>query len=127
MRPVIEDLLYIAQGVDNLPLCDTFRLLNPKGLDYHPFCDDFGPVNTSAVIRFVKQLQDAHPRSRRIYNVGSDSRANGAVLVGAYMILILDKRTTEVLEIFDWLDETNRRHYFRYVVALWSRRRAGCR
>jgi hypothetical protein len=116
MRPVIDDALYLAQGVDCLPPGDVFRLFEPQGLEYHPFCDDFGPMNMSSVVHFAEQLRDefaAHPRSRLIYSVGSDRRslANGAFLVGAYMILMLEKRTAEVVEVFDWLDETNIEHF----------------
>ncbi len=73
-------------------------------------------MNMSSVLHFAEQLRDelaAHPRSVLIYSVGSDRRAlaNGAFLVGAYMILMLEKRTDEVLEVFDWLDETNIEHF----------------
>jgi cell division cycle 14 len=99
-----------------LPPGNIFRLFQPKNLEYYPFCDDFGPMNMSSVLNFVEQLQNEladNPQSMLIYSFGSHRRdlANSAFLVGAYMILMLEKRTDEVIEIFDWLDETNIEHF----------------
>ena len=54
-----------------------------------------------------------------IYSVGDSKRAlvNGAFLVGAYMILMLEKHTAEVMEVFDWLDETNIEHFLALAIS----------
>ena len=59
MQPVIEDRLYIVQGIDSLPMSDTFRWFRPHAsIKYHPLCDDFGPMNMSCVISFAQQLEE---------------------------------------------------------------------
>jgi cell division cycle 14 len=70
----------------------------------------------SIVVHFIEQLQDdieCHPDSKLIYSISSDRRAlsNQVFLLGAYMIIMLRRQTEDVLELFDWLDETDIEHF----------------
>ena len=67
-----------------------------KRFMYEPFYDDFGPLNMGLTVRFCRLLrgvlQDAALSGKLVVHAcGSEgrSRANGAVLMGAYLILVL--------------------------------------
>ena len=97
----LEERVYIAQGVDYLPSGHQFRLFKPEDVEYEPFCDDFGPMNMSSVVHFIEQLQaemEAHPDAKIIYSIPDDARSlsNAVFLLGAYMIIALNKRAAEV-------------------------------
>ena len=76
--------------------------------NYEPFCDDFGPVNLACTFRFCELLR-AILKCKPHHNVeivsSSDERSltNGVFLLGAYMIMILDHSTEQVLERFESL------------------------
>ena len=113
---VLSSKLFIAQDVCRLPHGDRFRLFRPAGVAYHPFCDDFGPMNLSSVALFCEQLNielKEHPDSRIIYSVDQDPRSltNAVFLVGAYLILLENKAAADVLETFDWLDDSLVEHF----------------
>ena len=100
---ILDDRLYIAQGVDSLPANDTFDFFIPdEAVHYFPLCDDFGPMNMASVILFSRQLHSelAHRPDRRLfYCVEEDGKralTNAIFLVGSYMILGLGKSADEV-------------------------------
>ena len=69
-------------------------------------------MDMSSVIHFIEQLRDKlelHPDAKLIYSVASCRRSlsNSVFLLGAYMIIMMRKQTAQVLDIFDWLDETD--------------------
>jgi cell division cycle 14 len=116
IQQVLEDRLYAVQGVEALPPGTAFRWFQPKGLEYLPFCDDFGPMDMSTVVHFIEQLRDeldCHPDAKLIYSISSDRRAlaNEIFLLGAYLIIMLQRQTADVMEIFDWLDEADIEHF----------------
>ena len=117
MHPIIEDRLYIVQGIDSLPMSDTFRWFRPHAsIKYHPLCDDFGPMNMSCVISFAQQLEGElveFSNCRLFYDIDGDDRdrTNSIFLVGAFMVLMLDKTTDEVASCFAWLDPSQIEEY----------------
>ena len=94
----------------------NFISFNPIGVEYHPFCDDFGPMNLSSVIAFIEQLENEillNPRSRIVYMVdaGRRSLTNAIFLLGAYMVLKLGIKASDVSDCFDWVDESSTESY----------------
>ena len=112
MRAVIDDRLYICQGVDILPEGERYQRFVPdKSIQYFPLCDDFGPMNLSCVVKFVCQLDNElenHPDCTFFYCVdeGRRSLTNAVFLLGSYMILRLDLTVKQVSASFSGLNET---------------------
>jgi cell division cycle 14 len=110
IHPVLEDRLYVTQGVDTLPDGDAFRVFKPSdSVQYCSFCDDFGPMNMHSCAAFIKQLDKElleHPTSRLFYCVDDGERnlTNAVFLLGAYMILKLDDTVESVCSHFDWIE-----------------------
>ena len=110
IQSILEDRLYIAQGVDTLPTTGIFRAFRPdEAVHYHPLCDDFGPLNLNSLIEFVQQLDQElsdHPTSRVFFLVEEGRRqlTNAVFLLGSYMLLRLDVQLDEVVENFRWAD-----------------------
>ena len=110
MQAIIEDRLYIVQGIDALPPSSTFRWFQPQSsIQYFPLCDDFGPMNMASVLKFAKQLETElaeDPTCRLFYCAPEGRRAltNAIFLVGCYLILMLDWSTDSVADSFSWLD-----------------------
>ena len=78
-----------------------------KRFMYEPFYDDFGPLNMGLTIRFCRLLrgvlEDASLSGKVVYHVcGSEGRtqANGAVLMGCYLILVLGWSADEAADLF---------------------------
>jgi cell division cycle 14 len=110
IQPVLEDRLYVAQGVDTLPAGDTFRYFKPsESVQYCGYCDDFGPMNMSSCATFIKPLDEElleNPACRLIYCVDDGQRnlTNAVFLLGAYMILKLDSTVESVCSTFAWIE-----------------------
>ena len=108
---VLEGRFYIAQGIDQLPDSDKFRMFTPDpAIKYFAFCDDFGPMNMSCISQFVRQLDQElaeHPSSRLFYCVEDDRRSltNAVFLLGAYMLLRRKATLDEVVDCFSWVSE----------------------
>ena len=102
MRAVVDDRIYIVQGVDTLPLCESFRWFTPHdSIKYFPLCDDFGPMNMESVLAFSKQLDaeiSAHPCCRLFFRANEGARAltNAIFLLGTYMILMIESSPDHV-------------------------------
>ena len=115
IQAVVGDAIYLAQGFDLLP--PTFHSFRPAGLQYHPFCDDFGPMNLGSIVQFVEQLDcetAKHSATARIVycvDPGRRELTNAAFLLGCYMMLRLDMRSSDVADCFDWLDDGLVEHY----------------
>ena len=107
---MIDERLFITQGVDGLPETERFRIFKPMDtIFYSPFCDDFGPMNLASIVCFVEQLDyeiDEYPDSQFFYCVeeGKRNLTNAVFLVGTYMILRLDETVDDVCEKFEWID-----------------------
>jgi len=78
-----------------------------KRFMYEPFYDDFGPLNMGLTVRFCRLLrgvlQDAALSGKLVVHAcGSEgrSRANGAVLMGAYLILVLGWSANDAADLF---------------------------
>ena len=105
---MLNDSLYLAQGVDSLPLF-AFRIFKPDPvIEYLPLCDDFGPMNMACVTRFITQLQNElvdFPDDRHFYCVedGKRSLTNAVFLLGCYQLLILDQSVDEISDCFSWM------------------------
>ena len=111
VRPAIDDIVYLAQGVDILPSGDKFKIFKMKGLEYQPFSDDFGPLNMSCITHFIEMVNqelDDIKDSVIIFCVDKGSRAltNAVFLLGCYHILALRRSADFVTGIFDWADHT---------------------
>jgi hypothetical protein len=111
LKPVIGEHIFIGQNLD--PSVEKrFHCFSTLGqLQYHPMCEDFGPMNLSCVIRFTERLDDeiqSHPSSKIVYSVEVGRRAlsNAIFLLGSYLILRRGKKAQDVVQIFDWVDET---------------------
>ncbi len=102
MRAVVDDRLYIVQGLDTLPLCDSFRWFTPHdSIKYYPLCDDFGPLNMVSVLAFSKQLDaelSAYPFCRFFFRADEGERnlTNAIFLLGAYMILMIGSSPCDI-------------------------------
>ena len=111
IQSVLDDRIYIAQGVDALPDCRSFVPFSPDpAIKYHAFCDDFGPMNLACIADFTQQLDDAlaeHPTSRLFYFVDEGKRqlTNAVFLLGSYMLLRLDMPVDEVVDALSWADD----------------------
>ena len=110
IHAVINDSIYLAQGIEMLPQGAGFRRFEPQNTNYYSFCDDFGPMNLSSVATFIEQLDteiESHGESRIVYCVAAGRRAltNAVFLLGCYMILKLKMSLREVEDCFDWLDD----------------------
>ena len=73
---------------------------------YVPFCDDFGPMNLASIDDFCKlvdQAIQANDGQQVIMQTSDEQRSltNAVFLLGAYMILKLDKATEHVVETFE--------------------------
>jgi cell division cycle 14 len=117
VQQVLSDKLYLAQGIDELPSSDAFRLFRPdETVQYFPLCDDFGPMNMACVTNFIVQLERERcqfPESRIFYCVDDGKRnlTNAAFLTGAYLLLQLDYRIEDVEDCFSWLTEDQHEEY----------------
>ena len=93
VQQVLSDKLYLAQGIDELPSSDAFRLFRPdETVQYFPLCDDFGPMNLFCVLHFADLLDqklNEYPHHAIVYCVDNDPQkiTNGAFLLGCYMVL----------------------------------------
>ena len=109
---VLDGRFYIAQGIDQLPVSNKFRVFKPDpNIEYCAFCDDFGPMNMSCISKFIRQLDTElaeNPSSRLFYCVEDSRRSltNAVFLLGSYMLLKNKATLDEVAECFSWVDET---------------------
>ena len=109
LQHVLDDRLYIAQGVDLLPDTASMRMFKLKPtIVYDPLCDDFGPMNMACIANCISQLRDelTHDGScRLIYCVDDSKRSltNAVFLLGAYMILERNASIEDVDDCFSWL------------------------
>jgi cell division cycle 14 len=109
----IFDRVCLAQNVGRISHTDEFRCFFPSAtIQYHPFCDDFGPMKISSVIGFITLLEKelVSHSSKIVYCVDEGVRnlTNAVFLLGAYLILMLDLPTDQVIQVlarFGWLDE----------------------
>ena len=117
VQSVLDDTLYVAQGVDALPVTTQFRIFKPDPLiQYFPMCDDFGPMNMACVTTFALQLDRElaeYPNCRHFYCVDDDKRSltNAVFLLGSYLILMLDTSVEDVVGCFSWLAEDQFEEY----------------
>ena len=102
---IIKDKLYFVSS-DTAPLSNEdsyyFKTDDLVELEYEPFNKDFGPLKLSMVHRYcwelVRLLQDKEYHTNKIYHYCSetyDKQANGACLMGWFMIIILRKTADE--------------------------------
>ena len=86
---------------------------------YHPFCDDFGPMNMSTTIRFIRLLKRkisecaALSMQRLVYYAEGSKRGltNSVMLLGSYMILVLDMTPIQVAERFASISKDQLEHF----------------
>jgi cell division cycle 14 len=109
LHSVLDERLYITQGVDCLPQSESLRVFVPnETIHYSGFCDDFGPMNLACVAEFIKQLdfefQD-YPECQFFYCVedGRRNLTNALFLVGSYMVVKLGQSVDKVCETFSWI------------------------
>jgi cell division cycle 14 len=85
--------------------CVFHYFVIPSELNYTSFCDDFGPINLASVYRFCmildKEIED-WPNKNVVLSSLPDrpSLTNSAFLLGAYMVMRLDRDPTEVEAAF---------------------------
>jgi hypothetical protein len=110
LRPAVDDIVYLAQGVDLLPSGDAFKIFTVDELEYQPFAKDFGPLNLSCVVRFVELLKheiETNPDTVIIYNIeyGKTALTNAVFLLGCYNVIALARPCELVEGFFDWADD----------------------
>ena len=117
LQHVIDDRLYLAQGVDYLPASDSIRLLQlDDSISYHPLCDDFGPMNMEGTVKFVLNVESdlkEYPSCRLMYCVDNEKRTltNAVFLLGAYLILRRNYSFDDVADCFSWLRQDQYEEY----------------
>ncbi|CAG9331518.1 CDC14A_11 [Blepharisma stoltei] len=103
---IIENKLFFVYGKtipkETADTC-TFRLANT--LTYHPYNHDFGPLSLGQTYRFCsaldKEIHDPAKEGKKIYiyvSSAPNKLANGAYLVGAFQIIILNRTSSEAYE-----------------------------
>jgi hypothetical protein len=116
-RPVIDDLVYIAQGDYKIPEYGSYQIFRPqKSLKYYPICDDFGPMNLASTTRFIELLEDEiydYPDCKIVFHVDSGRRAlsNAVYLLGSFMVLRLNSTAKETSKRFSWLEPSMIEHF----------------
>ena len=117
IHSVLDDAVYIAQGVDSLPYTTAFRVFKPDdSVHYFPLCDDFGPMNLACVTNCISQLDteiSEFSNCRIFYCVedGKRSLTNAVFLLGSFLILMRDFTVEEVQDCFCWLGEDQFEEY----------------
>jgi cell division cycle 14 len=111
VRAILDDRLYIAQGVDALPIAEHFHAFVPdEKMHYYPLCDDFGPINLHCIVEFIQQLDKElsdHPKGRVFYLAKDGQRelTNAIFLLGSYTLLKLSMPLEDVIEHFRWTED----------------------
>ena len=101
--------VFLAQYAECLRANNDFEIFTLDGsISYQGYCDDFGPMNMSCIIDFVRLLEaklNGSPDRMIAFCVdhGKRSLTNAVFLLGAYMILRMDKPSDAVSESFLWL------------------------
>ena len=108
----VLDRVCVGQNLPRFQLTAQFCCfqMSPH-LDYEPFCDYFGPMNLKFILRFIRDLDTAlqsHPSRNIVCSVSSGRRAftNAVFLLGAYMILRLNRNLQATSAAFAWLDQS---------------------
>ncbi len=104
--------IYISQN-NGMPQDAGFCCaLTTSNFIYDAYCDDFGPMNFLSIVNFIQALEqkannEVTPEAI-VCVAASGPRAltNAAFLLGAYMLLMLDKTPVAAAECFDGLDPT---------------------
>jgi cell division cycle 14 len=100
--------VFLAQN-EGRPSGRFLSFEHDKSILYYPFCDDFGPMNISCTIKLIEQLEYELSCCKKIscnqlvYSVspGRRSFSNSALMLGCYLILILDMTPDEVAKHFE--------------------------
>lgn len=103
----IPDRLYYATITGSVAdTADTHYFSTDSTLVYYPFEHDFGPLNLGQTYVFFAQLsnkmKDPNLKSKRIvYYSGSgyNFRANSVVLIGLFMVCVLQKPAAEIADL----------------------------
>ena len=94
---IIEDRLYWVSGSrPPTSFQDAYFFSIDQELIYDPFNNDFGPLNLAMVHKFTRELvrllADPAYKNYKLFHYCSnkyDKQANGAFLMGAFMIIVL--------------------------------------
>ena len=117
VHAVLDDKLYITQGVDTLPRSRNIRWFEPpKSMEYHPLCDDFGPMNMASVLQFAEQLHSElcqNPTCRFFVPSAEGRRplTNSVFLLGSYLVLMPGWTSDRVADCFSWLEPSQFEEY----------------
>ena len=108
---VVDDQLYISQGIQELSLHEKFRYIDLAAIKYHAYCDDFGPMSMISTIEFIQLLDSELDSSSNLpvviaAEIGRRALTNAVYLLGAYMIVRLDMTPGQVENQFRFLDPT---------------------
>lgn len=88
-----------------LPFSDQANLYftTDESFLYTPLKDDYGPLNLGMLHKYCKllkeKIEDPSNRDKRLYHATNGdeiTRTNAAVLVGAFMIMVMKKKAGEV-------------------------------
>eukprot|EP00291_Cryptomonas_curvata_P020701 CAMPEP_0172164222 /NCGR_PEP_ID=MMETSP1050-20130122/7723_1 /TAXON_ID=233186 /ORGANISM="Cryptomonas curvata, Strain CCAP979/52" /LENGTH=175 /DNA_ID=CAMNT_0012834531 /DNA_START=241 /DNA_END=765 /DNA_ORIENTATION=+ len=112
-HPVMGARVYLAEHRASIvSVKDKFHCFSTDDtLSYTPFCDDFGPMNLYSVNRFCEILEQKlveFPDRTIVYCVDGSSRAiaNGAFLLGCYMVMKVHLSPEAVWSSFEDISDT---------------------
>jgi cell division cycle 14 len=117
LHPVIGEKVFLGQNISGLTFNKQFQCIYiADSIQYEAYCDDFGPMNMSSTIDFVRLLDaelasDSDARVVICVEDGRRALTNAVFLLGAYMIIKLDKSPSLVAKSFHWLDPASIESY----------------
>ena len=106
---IIENRLYfVSSSRPPQSYQDAYFFSVDQELVYDPFNNDFGPLNLAMVHKFVRELirllSDPTYKNYKLFHYCSnkyDKQANGAFLMGSFMIIALKIKATAVWDLFE--------------------------
>ena len=106
---IIENrLFFVSSSRPPTSYQDAYFFSIDNELVYDPFNNDFGPLNLAMVHKFVRELvrllADPQYKDYKLFHYCSnkfDKMANGAFLMGAFMIIVLKVKASAVWDLFE--------------------------
>ena len=106
---IIKNRLYWSSGKKPpTSTSDAYFFSVDDELVHDPFNDDFGPLNLAQVHKYIRELVrllvDPEYKGMKLYHYCSedyDKMANGAFLMGCFMMQVLKMKSERVWKIFE--------------------------
>ena len=106
---IIKDRLYFASGSKPpTSTSEAYFFSVDEELQYDRFNNDFGPLSLAQLHKFVRELVrllvDPDYKKVKLYHYCGeeyDRRANGAFLMGCFMLIVLRMKAERVAKAFE--------------------------